>query len=210
LEDGRLSPRRAEAIASQLYDEILSAGARQVGWKLIATDERGQAWLGTPRPLSAPVFSSSVIPDGAVIRLDELVAPRVELEIGFQFSGDSVRPLPCIEVADSRFPDWGVTASEAIADFALQGFMIFGQPTADVSSVDMTLLHDGNSIAAGSRTIAAASAAVSTLGEQQLAIAAARGFTVAAGSVVGPLPLAAGSWHADFGLLGTLAFEVAL
>jgi 2-keto-4-pentenoate hydratase len=208
LGDGRMNLRRAQHIAEELYAETAAAGASQVGFKLIATDQRGQAWLGTPGPLSAPVFSSSVLQDGAVIRLDELISPRVELEIGFRFRGDRPRPLACVEIADSRYPDWNVTACEAIADFGLQGLMMFGRARDDISAVNMELVCDGKVVAAASRTIAAASASLACLGERELAAVIENDFAIAAGSVTDVVPLAVGSWRADFGPLGALTFDV--
>jgi 2-keto-4-pentenoate hydratase len=209
LDDRALTRGRARAIASELYAELISAGARQIGWKLIATDERAQAWLGTKRALSAPVFNSSTLTDGAVISLCDLVAPRLELEVALRFAAhDVLLPLACIEIIDTRFPDWRVKVPEAIADFALQGLMIFGSPCADVSVAEVQLKLNGRPLVSGSRSVADASAALAVLTARQRAKAANGQFTVAAGAIVTPVPLTVGSWCADFGDLGSLAFEV--
>jgi 2-keto-4-pentenoate hydratase len=201
-----LSPERAERVAAELYRAIEAGGGRQVGWKIGAGDAAAQARFGTDRPFTAPVLDASCLRDGATLRLAGMVAPRLEAEIGLRFGGDAPALLPCIEIIDCRFPGWEVKIAEVVADFGLQGAMVFGEPGPSGPEVRAVVRRDGEVAAEGAAAVSAAVATVlQALDEERLTAAP----LVASGSLITPLPLQPGRHEVDFGQLGTLELEVA-
>jgi 2-keto-4-pentenoate hydratase len=203
---GELTLERADRVASQLYQAVEAGGGRQVAWKLGAGDAAAQARFGTDGPFTAPVYGASCLRDGATLRLAGLVAPRLEAEIGLRFDGDgSPAVLPCIEIIDCRFPGWQIKIAGVLADFGLQGAMVFGEPGSAGPQVRAVVRRDGEVIAEGAGAVERAVAMVrDALGDQRLAAVP----LVASGSLVAPPPLEPGRHEVDFGPLGMLRLEV--
>ena len=103
----------------------IAAGERIVGWKVGLTSGAMQQMLGVDQPDYAAVLSGWLLEDGAAIPRADLIAPRVEAEIGFLLKRAAARPgrhgrrtcwrataavTPCIEVIDSRIRDWKIGA----------------------------------------------------------------------------------------------------
>lgn len=202
---GELTLERADRIAAELYGALEAGGGRQVAWKIGAGDAAAQRRFGIDRPFTAPVHDTYVLQDGATLSLANLVAPRLEAEIGLRFDGEEPTALPCIEIIDCRFPTWDIQIAEVLADFGLQGAMVFGQPRAGGAEVQALVRRDGEVVARGSGAVAAA-AAISrqALGERRLAEFP----LVASGSLITPMPLEPGRHEIDFGELGSLLLEV--
>lgn len=191
----------AEPTARLLYERLRLGGARQIGWKLGATDDAGRCRLATDRPFAAPVHDVMSAPLGAVVSRGRLVSPLLEVEIGVDFGGASPLLRPCVELADSRFPGWVSSLPEAVADFGLQGLMLVGEPVAPVDVVTAEVWHDGNLLATGRRPFAAALALAALVDDRD-------GTFVATGTITPPLPLTVGRWRIALGELGDVAFEV--
>jgi 2-keto-4-pentenoate hydratase len=202
---GELTLERADRIASELYGALEAGGSRQVAWKIGAGDAAAQQRFGTDRPFTAPVHDAYVLGDGATLSLASLVAPRLEAEIGLRFEGEEPAVLPCVELIDCRFPGWEVKIAEVLADFGLQGAMVFGRPGAAGPKVHAVVRRDGEVLAEGEGTVdAAAATSRQALGERRLAELP----LVASGSLITPVPLEPGSHEIDFGELGSLRLEV--
>jgi 2-keto-4-pentenoate hydratase len=202
---GELTLERADRVATELYGALEAGGGRQVAWKIGAGDAAAQERFGTDRPFTAPVHDDHVVRDGATLSLANLVAPRLEAEIGLRFDGDPPTVLPCIEIIDCRFPGWRIKIAEVLADFGLQGAMVFGEPRACGPEVHAVVRRDGEVLAEASGAVdAAAAIARQALGEQRLA----RFPLVASGSLITPVPLEPGRHEIDFGELGSLRLEV--
>lgn len=198
----------AQAIADELYKGLELAGAHRIGWKVGATDRNTQVNLGAEGPFSAPIFSSTIIGSGAVLSLQQLIAPRIELEIGFRAGGGALKVVPCIEIVDCRTSEWQVSIRSAIADFGLQALMIFGAAgSVDVEEVSVRLLRDGELVSEGSRDRIAAEESFAALpgGADELRESEV---TVASGTIIDPVSLSPGRWTADFGALGELVLHV--
>jgi 2-keto-4-pentenoate hydratase len=202
--------RRGKAIAAELYDALEADEARFVGWKIGASDAALQTKLGTDRPFFAPIFDAAASPAGKPVRLATLVAPRLEAELAVVIDGSSARLSPCIEIADCRIAGWDISIGDAIADFGLQGQMIFGTPvTTARAHVDVTVVHDGVTVVQACPEIEPAIRAGWEVYTTHRANPRRRQPTVVAtGSVIAALPLSVGSWSIDFDGLGRLAFEV--
>ncbi len=189
--------------AHLLYDRLRGHGARQVGWKLGATDAAGQRLLATDRPFVAPVHDLMSAPLGIPISLSRFVSPLLEVEIGVE-QGSSAARL-CVEIADSRFPGWVSSLPEAIADFGLQGLMLFGAPVSPAPVVRATVWHDKEVRATGSRSLAEARALARTVKSRGAADTAA---FVATGTITPALPLATGRWRIEVCGLDSVEFDV--
>jgi 2-keto-4-pentenoate hydratase len=192
----------AEAVAADLYGRVLSS--QPAGWKLGALDIPTQRRLGLDGPLVAPVLPDRLHQDADEVRLDltGFVQPRLEAELGVQMDGSETRPLPCVEVADCRLPGWRLPPAAAVADFGLQGAMVFGRAarTAD-DIVRVDVRHDGQLMQTGEQSWADTVARLSLLPEE----ARRRPCVVATGAITPLLDAAPGRWEFDFHDLGTLS-----
>ena len=199
--------RRLESIAAELYAAHgvgLPADAGEV-WKIGALDAETQQRLGLHRPLVAPVLTDALIVDADDAHIDSntLVAPRLEPEVGILREGDRLFAVPCIELADCRFADWAVPPGCAVADFGMQGRMVFGRPVSTPDRVDVVVRHDGRVVARGGADWAEL--------VQRLSMVPADGARsyVASGSLVPPPQATTGTWVADFGAVGSLRLTIA-
>ncbi|MFN2521127.1 MAG: 2-keto-4-pentenoate hydratase [Candidatus Limnocylindria bacterium] len=202
-----LSAADGSEVAARLYERLRRDGADQIGWKIAATDPAIQRRFGTDRPFSAPVFDTSVVAADSVISLRSLIAPLFETEVGVLLADGSAMVLPCIEIADCRVRDWSVTLPVAVADFGLQGAMLFGRsimPPAD-DPVEAVVTRDGVVVSRGPVDVSAAVARALDLAP---AAASGRSALVATGAVFAPVPLSVGRWTISLGAVGSLSLVV--
>ena len=75
--------------------------------------------------------------------------PKLEAEIGILLVDGEAWLAPCVEVADCRFGAWAVPPACAVADFGLQGAMLFGAAVAPIPRVGVTVSCDGSPVAEG-------------------------------------------------------------
>ncbi|MBX3031235.1 MAG: 2-keto-4-pentenoate hydratase [Chloroflexi bacterium] len=214
-----LTPVDAYAIQERLVRPRLAAGETLEGWKIGLTAKAMQEQLGVDQPDYGAILSGWVVPDGATLALDALIAPRVEAEICFRLA----RPLrgpgitvddvlaatagvsAAIEVIDSRIRDWKLTLVDTIADMASSARIVVAETSVPVEGIDLravgvTVLRDGEPVATGvgaaclGDPAAAVAWAANTLG--------ALGVTLEAGHIVMP-----GALHASVPVTGTSRFE---
>lgn len=200
---GHLSADHAEAISVALYQQV--SPTVPSAWKLGALDEASQSRLGLGGPLVAPV-----LPDRLHLRtttltlqLRDFVQPKLEAEVGICIDDTGYTLVPCVEVADSRFPDWAVPRLGAIADFGLQGAMVFGFPAAPQSEIEVNVSHDGAMVGSGSATWAEVVPRLSLIpraGDDTV--------FVATGSMTPMFPALPGIWEFDFRGLASLILEL--
>ncbi len=203
---GGLSAAEGSQVAALLYERLRRDGAEQIGWKIAATDPAIQRRFGTDRPFSAPVFDTSVVAADSVISLRSLIAPLFETEVGVLLADGHAMALPCIEIADCRVRDWSVTLPLAVADFGLQGAMLFGRPIAPPADpLEAVVTRDGEVVSRGQVDVRAAIARALDLAATA---AAGRSSLVATGAVFAPVPLAVGRWTITLGAVGSLSLVV--
>ena len=198
--------RRAESVAAELYAAYgvgLPSGAGEV-WKIGALDAATQQRLALHGPLVAPVLTGALTVDAQDAHVDanDLIAPRLEPEVGILREGTRLFAVPCIELADCRFADWAVPPSCAVADFGMQGRMFFGRPVPPPDRVDVVVSHDGQVVARGGVGWAEIVRRLSMVPADCL-----RSY-VASGSLVPPPRAATGTWVADFGAVGSLRLTI--
>jgi 2-oxopent-4-enoate hydratase len=214
-----LTPSDAYAIQERLVRHRRTAGETLAGWKVGLTAKVMQELLGVDQPDYGAILSGWVVEDGATVRSDALIAPRVEAEICFRLErplrgpGVTVEDVlaatggvsAAIEVIDSRIRDWKLTLVDTIADMASSARIVVADaatPVAglDLRAVEVEVLRDGEAVAAGvgaaclGDPAAAVAWAANTLGEL--------GVTLEAGQIVMP-----GALHAAVPVTGTSWFE---
>lgn len=143
----------------RLVDAGFQASGRQpIGWKIGHTK---------PEPMVGVIYADSLLPDGALLDLNTLCAPKVEGEVLLQLAsipsadadaasliGSLASAELAIEIADSRVAGWPGQLGHGIADNACSGRMIRSgkalAPSAiDLSAAGMRLMADGETIAEG-------------------------------------------------------------
>jgi len=189
---------RAERIAAQLY---LGAGAdRAVAWKLGALDRASRTRLGLNGPLVAPVLPDRLHLDATSVTLnrEEFVQPRFEPEVGLVLDspGADPRVAACIEIADCRFPGWLPPPGVAVADFGLQGAMVFGPACLAVGEVAVLVRHDGREVADARSSLAEVTARLDLV--RPLLAGSAGPAHIATGAMTALLDAAPGTWEFDF------------
>jgi 2-oxo-3-hexenedioate decarboxylase/2-keto-4-pentenoate hydratase len=124
------------------------------GYKIACTNTMAQQLLGVDGPLSGRMMTHSTFQDGAILEAQNFSHRLVELEYVFvmeqdakdvkqPYSAQTIKPLikdllPGIEIVDHRFPDFSKAGANAlIADNAVHGVSVLGNPTEDWHSVDL-------------------------------------------------------------------------
>ncbi|MFF5085018.1 2-keto-4-pentenoate hydratase [Actinoplanes sp. NPDC000266] len=210
----QLSPNDAYAVQAINTERRLAEGELIAGRKVGLTSLAMQRQLGVDEPDFGVVFDRMVIPNGGTLLLDELIAPRVEAEIGFRLGTDLGGPdvteeqagaavdevFLALEVIDSRIAEWKITLADTIADNASSARMVTGpgqKYPADLPGVHISLAVDGEEIATGAgaavlgdpiKALVWLARRLSALGETLRA-----GELILAGAVHASVPLTAGT-----------------
>jgi len=144
----------AYAIQSRNVERRLAAGAVQRGHKVGLTSAAMQAQLGVGEPDFGVLLDDMLLEETDPVRLDELIAPRVEAEIAFLLDQELVGPgvtsavaqraiagaLPALEVIDSRVADWKIALIDTVADNASSGRVVVGGPLTPIAGLDLRLV----------------------------------------------------------------------
>jgi 2-keto-4-pentenoate hydratase len=124
------------------------------GHKVGLTSRAMQQQFGVSEPDYGHLMSDMFLLEGAAIPVDELCAPRVEVEVAFvlgeKLAGPGVNVadvlrataflLPALEVIDSRIADWRITLADTIADNASSARVVLGGSPASTDAVDVRLV----------------------------------------------------------------------
>lgn len=210
----------------------LEDGDRVVGYKLGLTSKPMQQMLGVDSPDFAPVMASHVHVDGAAVRLEDYIAPRLEAEIalvlGAPLEGPDCTPLDVvravegvvasIELVDSRVADWRIKLPDTVADMASSGAIVIAGRTTPVADVDLRTLgmvftRDGEVIAtgAGAAALGNPAAAVAWLVRTLHGLGASlpAGSIVMTGALHAAVPVEAGqTYRAEFDRLGAVSVRI--
>lgn len=131
--------------AYQVQDHFnASKGESVQGYKISLTSKQTQDMFHSNSPLYGQLVASSVLSDGAEVRLSTLNEPLLELELEFiarealstsddeQTLLDKCDIAPGIEIPDSRFKNWfpALPLELVISDSAVCGRIVVGHPVA--------------------------------------------------------------------------------
>jgi 2-keto-4-pentenoate hydratase len=161
-----------ERLVEMLRDRF---GSRPVGYKIACTSETAQRALAVDGPFFGAMLSHSTHSSPATLRASDFVVRCAEAEFGFEmaddvpagptYTVDSIRDfigtvIPSIEIVDHRYHDWKtVGAPSLLADNAIHGCWVPGEPTADWRGIDFAR-HPTALTINGSRTLTGSGAAV--------------------------------------------------
>ena len=149
----KLDLEAAAAISDDLYRRagVAAAATWSRPGSSARSTSRPQQRLGLVEPLVAPVLPAGLHTgvDELTLSLAELVAPKLEAEVGILVDDFGPRLVPCIEVTKLRFPEWSVPPACAIADFGLQGCMVFGTAVHARARLHVDVRHDGAVVGEG-------------------------------------------------------------
>ena len=191
----------AYAIQDRILARKLARGARVVGYKAGLTSHAKMKQMGVTDPVFGFLVDEFVVPEGAEIKVSDLIHPKVEPEICFITRTELKGPgchigavlaasdvvLPGIEVIDSRYRDFKFDLKSVVADnTSAARFVVGGQPMrpqdVDLRTVGLVLEKNGEPVALG--------AGAAVLGHPAAAIAmlanhlGRRGQEIPAGSLI--------------------------
>ena len=191
----------AYAIQDRILARKLARGARVVGYKAGLTSHAKMKQMGVTDPVFGFLVDEFVVPEGAEIKVSDLIHPKVEPEICFITRTELKGPgchigavlaasdvvLPGIEVIDSRDRDFKFDLKSVVADNTSAARFVVGGRIASARDVDLRTLgvvleKNGQPVAMG--------AGAAVLGHPAAAVAmlvnhlGRRGQSLPAGSLV--------------------------
>lgn len=205
----------------------LDDGETLIGGKLGFTSRAMQRAMDVHEPNYGWLTDAMLVHDG-VVRLDELIHPKVEPEIAFLLAEDLTPPvtagqvlaattavMPCLEVVDSRYEDFDFLPVDNIADDSSAGKVVLGDPIApdgiDLALVGCTVWADGElfDTAAGAAALDQPAAAVAWMANNAPEPLRA-GHVVISGGLTSPVDLRPGTLvTATIDRLGTVELVAA-
>ena len=191
----------AYAIQDEILRRKLAGGARLIGLKAGLTSHAKMKQMGVDTPVFGFLVDSFSLPDGAEVKVKELIHPKVEPEIAFVLKRALKGPgchigavlaatefvLPGIEVIDSRYRDFKFDLKSVVADNTSAARFVVGGRAMRPEDVDMRTLgvvmeKNGEivSIGAGAAVLGHPAAAVAALANHL----GKRGREIPAGAVI--------------------------
>ncbi|MDR2013363.1 MAG: 2-oxo-3-hexenedioate decarboxylase [Rhodanobacter sp.] len=142
------------AVQLSLRQRGLEKGMRQVGWKAGLTSRAKMLQMGIDKPSIGFLMADMARQDGAAIRTDDLIHPRVECEVAFitrtslagaQITREEVLEatdfvVPAIEIIDSRFSGFKFDLPSVIADNGSGARYVAGGRARDPRDIDIGTL----------------------------------------------------------------------
>jgi 2-oxo-3-hexenedioate decarboxylase len=191
----------AYAIQDEILRRKLSRGARVIGLKAGLTSHAKMKQMGVDTPVFGFLVDSFSVPEGAEVKVGELIHPKVEPEIAFVLKRALKGPgchigavlaatdfvLPGIEVIDSRYRDFKFDLKSVVADNTSAARFVVGGRAMRPDQVDLRTLgvvmeRNGQivSIGAGAAVLGHPAAAVAALANHL----GRRGQEIPAGAVI--------------------------
>ena len=134
----------AYAVADLVHRARVQDGAVPVGRKIGFTNPEMWSIYGVQEPIWAHVYNKTVVRLGGghqTCSINRFAEPKIEPEIIFHFhtappsTDDLLDILACIdwvahgfEIVQSHFPEWRFRAADTVADWALHGTLLVGEP----------------------------------------------------------------------------------
>jgi len=152
-EIGGFNAEDAYRVQFHLINNKLASGNRIAGKKIGLTSLAAQNQFGVYEPIYGSLLSNMEVVDGGIIRLEDLLLPRVEPEIAFILGKDLTGPgvsvcdvlrateavVPALEIADSRIKDWRIKVPDAVADNSSSARFILGGKLTQAADLDLRL-----------------------------------------------------------------------
>ena len=210
---------------------VAPTGDRCTGYKVACTNEIAQAALQISRPVFGRLMSQTTSPSGTTLAADQFTHRVIEAEFAFRV-GTDVEPvdgghtpatiaehidalIPAIEVVDHRFESWAVGALRVVADNAIHGWWVRGEPVTDwrhgdlaASAVSVTRNGELVTTGSGDAVLGHPLNVMAWLADElpRFGLQLRRGDVVTTGVATDVFEAGAGdSCVADFGSFGTVA-----
>ncbi|SNZ15683.1 2-keto-4-pentenoate hydratase [Terribacillus aidingensis] len=202
------------------------------GYKISMTSPRTQALFSASEPAFGTLFDDTLHRGHTELELASMFSPLLEPEIVFVLKEDlSIGAAEqeilekCVlhaglEIPDSRFADWfpKFQLSDLICDNGVTGKVVLAASGRDdltqeeAAQIKLTLTQDGKHLDTGYATevmgnpVASVAWLTQKLGEKNQYLK--KGMAISSGTFLSPIPLAAGSYSADFSHIGQIKLEV--
>ena len=221
----------AYAIQTMNVERRVRAGAVVRGRKVGLTSRPVQDLLGVHEPNFGVLLHDMFVDEDDEVRVEDLLAPRVESEIAFLMGTDLAGPgvttadalaavggvLAAVEVVDSRIADWRIRIADTVADNASSARVVLGARMLPVTAVDLRLLgvlfsRNGVPIesGAGAAVLGNPARCVAWLANTLSALGGGlrRGDVVLSGALHRMVPVRPGDvFHARFAHLGSVTVQ---
>lgn len=129
-------------------------GHKIVGMKMGLTSQAKMKQMGVSNPCYGYLADYFAYGDGAEIKIDELIHPKVEAEIAFILKSDLEGPgchigdvlaatdfvMPAVEIIDSRYKDFKFDLKSVIADNSSSSRYVSGGRARKVDDLDLKTL----------------------------------------------------------------------
>lgn len=129
-------------------------GHKIVGMKMGLTSQAKMKQMGVPNPCYGYLADYFAYGDGAEIKIDELIHPKVEAEIAFVLKDDLQGPgchigdvlaatdfvMPAVEIIDSRYKDFKFDLKSVIADNSSSSRYVTGGRMRNIKDLDLKTL----------------------------------------------------------------------
>lgn len=164
--------RVQELLVRTLLD---AGGGRPIGYKIACTSDLAQKALGVDAPFFGVLMSHTSFRSPATVPAPEYLVRCAEAEFGFVMAADvpagaaytaeTIQPfigavIPGLEIVSHRYHDWKtVGAPSLLADNAIHGFWVEGEPVTDWKGTDFAK-HPTALIVNGKQTFPGTGAAV--------------------------------------------------
>lgn len=129
-------------------------GHKIIGMKMGLTSQAKMKQMGVDNPCYGYLADYFAYGDGAEIKIDELIHPKVEAEIAFVLKDDLQGPgchigdvlaatdfvMPAVEIIDSRYKDFKFDLKSVIADNSSSSRYVTGGRMRDIKDLDLKTL----------------------------------------------------------------------
>lgn len=129
-------------------------GHKIIGMKMGLTSQTKMKQMGVPNPCYGYLADYFAYGDGAQIKIDELIHPKVEAEIAFVLKEDLCGPgchigdvlaatdfvMPAAEIIDSRYKDFKFDLKSVIADNSSSSRYVTGGRSREIKDLDLKTL----------------------------------------------------------------------
>lgn len=231
--DTDLTVEDAYHIQLETINLKLAQGKKVIGKKVGLTSIAMQQMLNVNEPDYGHLLDDMRVETGATVKVDSMIAPRIEAEIGFVLSEDLVGPnvtyidvlmatkyvVPTLEIIDSRVADWKIKLIDTVADNGSSAKVVVGDKWTTLEGLDlrtnsMVLFKNEELLAtgAGAAAFGHPAHAIAWLANKlhEFGISLKKDELILPGALSGAVSVSAGDFvEARFGALGsvTVRFE---
>lgn len=204
-------------------------GSKVIGKKVGLTSVAMQQMLGVDEPDYGHLLEDMRVEDGGIVKVNDLLSPKVEAEIGFILGEDLKGPnvtfldvlmatkyvVPTLEIIDSRIGDWKIKLVDTVADNGSSAKVVVGNQVTPIDGIDlrtvgMVIFQNGEmaDTGSGAAVLGHPAQAVAWLANKlyEFGIDLKAGELILPGALTKALPVQRGDqFSAHFGSLGSVS-----